>query len=370
MRSYTLKNRFILTVVFLALQSITMLANSHQLSTAYLQGELTPSGGFTGELQLRLYDLEKSIGLDNNNNGELLWSEVLISKNSIQDYLRSILQLRRGSTRCQQSYAGQWKVDSHYNEPYLVLPLSAQCSVNGEFSIKYDGFYQLDSNHKLIANIVTNENSHTRVFSNANREIVLPSEDSGWQETLQEFIWQGMLHIWIGIDHILFLLCFLLAAVYSKHTKNDIKRSLLTIAGIISAFTLAHSLTLVATALHWLDFSSRWVEVGIALTVLFSALNNIFSFVTRLAWLTFVFGLLHGMGFAGVLGELGLPNDQKLLSILAFNLGVEFGQIVIVIAVIPLLLALKRIRFSPQQLLSSSSALIAVVAVYWIAERI
>lgn len=150
----------------------------------------------------------------------------------------------------------------------------------------------------------------------------------------------------------------------------EIKQRLMTIVGIISAFTLAHSLTLVATALDWIQFSSRWVEVGIAATVLFSALNNIFSFVTRLAWLTFFFGLLHGMGFAGVLSELGLPHDQKFLSILAFNLGVEVGQIVIVLVMVPVLLAIKRIRVSPQSILSASSAAIAIVATVWIIERI
>lgn len=356
-------------------------AHSHQLSTAYLKGDLNTSGGFSGELQIRLFDLERSIGIDKNSDGELLWSEVLVSKGPIQRYLKKNLQIKRNQVHCQQSYYGQWKIDSHYNERYLVLPLRAQCSVAGDLSIHYSGLYELDSNHKLISIINVGADEHFRVMSNSQREIHLQADSGSWLDTLIEFTWQGMLHIWIGLDHILFLLCFLLAVVYSRTEKTvskgsgsietpEIKQRLLAIVGIISAFTFAHSLTLVATALDWIQFSSRWVEVGIATTVLFSAINNVFSFVTRLAWLTFVFGLFHGMGFAGVLSELGLPHDQKLLSILAFNLGVEFGQIVIVLLLVPILLAIKRIRISPQTILSTSSAAIAIVATVWIVERI
>lgn len=382
-------------------------AYSHQLSTAYLKGDLNAAGGFSGELQIRLFDLERSIGIDKNSDGKLLWSEVLVSKESIQTYLNKSLQIKRNQTHCQQSYYGQWKIDSHYNESYLVLPVRAQCSVTGELSIHYRGLYDLDSNHKLIATINVGADEYFRVMSNSQREINLQANNGSWLDTLIEFTWQGMLHIWIGVDHILFLLCFLLAVVYSRTSKTvsmgsdsieskknpeyiadsscsivantiktgpieiaEIKQRLLTIVGIISAFTLAHSLTLVATALDWIQFSSRWIEVGIAATVLFSAINNIFSFVTRLAWLTFFFGLLHGMGFAGVLSELGLPHDQKLLSILAFNLGVEFGQVVIVLLMVPVLLAIKRIRIPPQSILSASSAAIAIIATVWIVERI
>ncbi len=345
-------------------------AYSHQLSTAYLKGDLSASGSFSGELQIRLFDLERSIGIDKNLDGQLLWSEVLVSKGVIQDYLNKSLQIKRNQAPCQQSYSGQWKIDSHYNESYLVLPVSVQCSVAGEFSIHYSGLYELDSNHKLITTIKVGSDEHFRVMSNGQREIHLQANNGSWLDTLVEFTWQGILHIWIGIDHILFLLCFLLAVVYSKDKNTHTKQRLITIVSIISAFTLAHSLTLVATALDWIQFSSRWIEVGIAVTVLFAAINNIFSFIMRLSWLTFFFGLIHGMGFAGVLGELGLPSDQKLLSIFAFNLGVEFGQIAIVLLVVPLLLAIRRIQFSSQILLSTSSTVIAIIAMAWIVERV
>ena len=114
---------------------------------------------------------------------------------------------------------------------------------------------------------------------------------------------------------------------------------------------------------------SRWVELGIAISVLFAALNNIWPIVLRLAWLTFAFGLLHGMGFAGVLGELGLPADQQLLSILAFNLGVEIGQLAILAILLPVLILLRNTKLYSKGIMPVGSLLIAMMAVQWSIER-
>ena len=111
------------------------------------------------------------------------------------------------------------------------------------------------------------------------------------------------------------------------------------------------------------------MELGIAISVLFAALNNIWPIVLRLAWLTFAFGLLHGMGFAGVLGELGLPADQQLLSILAFNLGVEIGQLAILAILLPVLILLRNTKLYSKGIMPVGSLLIAMMAVQWSIER-
>ncbi len=136
-----------------------------------------------------------------------------------------------------------------------------------------------------------------------------------------------------------------------------------------TAFTLAHSVTLTATALGILNFSSHWVELGIALSVLFAALNNVWPIVLRLGWITFAFGLLHGMGFAGVLGELGLPENQKLLAILAFNVGVEIGQLAILALVLPLLIFLRHTNWYRNWGMQLGSIAIGLMAIQWSVER-
>jgi hypothetical protein len=111
------------------------------------------------------------------------------------------------------------------------------------------------------------------------------------------------------------------------------------------------------------------VELGIALFILFAALNKIWPLVPRLAWLTFAFSLLQGMGFAGVLGELGLPANQQLLSILAFNLGVESGQLAILAIVLPVLILLRQTKVYSTGLMPVGSLFIALMAMQWIIER-
>ncbi|HEY0894444.1 MAG TPA: HupE/UreJ family protein, partial [Cellvibrio sp.] len=184
----------------------------------------------------------------------------------------------------------------------------------------------------------------------------------------------GMVHIWIGIDHILFLLSLMLTCVLVRRgnqwfAQASIKRILINTTWIVTAFTLAHSITLSATALGLIQFSSQWVEVGIAISVVLVALNNIYPLVTRLGWLTFGFGLLHGMGFAGVLGELGLPADQQLLTVLAFNLGVEIGQMAIVLLLLPLFIFVRNQIWYARYALTGTSVVIALVAMQWVVDR-
>jgi hypothetical protein len=166
-------------------------------------------------------------------------------------------------------------------------------------------------------------------------------------------------------------LALLLPAVMQRrekkwHTIASVKTILTNTVWIVSAFTLAHSITLTATAMGWVNPNSRCVELGIALSVLFAALNNIWPLVLRLGWLTFAFGLLHGMGFAGVLGELGLPADQQLLSILAFNLGVEIGQLAMLAILLPLLILLRHIPLYSRGVMPAGSLIIALMFLLYV----
>lgn len=343
---------------------------AHQLSTAYFSAELNESGGLNGQLQIRLYDLERSVGLDKDQNAQLTWAETLVQTVPVQQYLQTVMHLSRDAKPCTISFEGTWQIDSHFNENYLVLPLRAQCSVQGNIGIDYSGFFTEDSEHKLLLNIVSASRNYSRVITSDNRNIQLNVGNGNNWATFKEFVYQGIIHIWIGLDHILFLICLLLACVLGlKVSESNIRSTIWQVLGIVTAFTLAHSLTLTAVTLHWIQVPSRWVELGIALTVLASALNNIFPLVTRLAWVTFGFGLLHGMGFAGVLGELGLPGDRQLLTVLAFNVGVELGQAAIILLVLPLLFAIKASNVNLRYCLNGASCLIALVAIQWIIQR-
>lgn len=366
----------IFALIFLTCAFIFSAVNvaAHQLSTAYANLAINSQGLVSGEWQVRLYDLEQAIGVDVDGDGKLRWQELQARAQSVNQYLGNHLHLNRGEKSCALVINDDWKIDSHFNEAYLLVPVRAQCALAGNISVQYSAFFNEDTEHKLLLTIASHSATSSRVLSDAQRNIEWSTQAGSTSATFFEFVYQGMLHIWIGIDHILFLVSLLLTCVLVRRGKQwfaqaSIKRIVIATTWIVTAFTLAHSITLTATALGLLDFSSRWIEVGIAISVFFVALNNIFPMVIRLGWLTFAFGLLHGMGFAGVLGDLGLPPDQQLLTVLAFNLGVEIGQMAIVLVLLPIFIALRKKLWYARYALTGISIVIALVALQWIVER-
>ena len=197
---------------------------------------------------------------------------------------------------------------------------------------------------------------------------------SRWRQ-FADYVRHGVWHIWIGFDHILFLVSLLLPAVLVRHAgcwkeRETLKASVLDVVRIVTAFTLAHSLTLTLAALGALSLPSRLVESAIAASVVLAALNNLWPLVHRWrAAVAFAFGLIHGFGFASVLADLGLPQDALVVSLVGFNVGVELGQLAIVAAFLPLAHALRRGLFYRRVVLGGGSALIALLAMVWLAER-
>ena len=173
------------------------------------------------------------------------------------------------------------------------------------------------------------------------------------------FVWLGMEHIWIGLDHLLFLLALTFL----------VKRSRLIWA--ITSFTIAHSITLVMATMGWFALSIGVVEALIAFSVVLLAVEMTKEKDLSRGYLgiTFSFGLLHGLGFASVLGELGLPASDRFSALLGFNVGVEIGQVIFVLAVLGVLefisWQLPKIR-----LRQPASAVIGVVASFWFCERV
>jgi hypothetical protein len=140
---------------------------------------------------------------------------------------------------------------------------------------------------------------------------------------------------------------------------------------IVTAFTLAHSITLSLATLGVLSIPSQVVESAIAASVALAALNNIRPmFQRRRALAAFAFGLIHGFGFASVLLDLGLPPASLLLSLVGFNAGVELGQIAIVTMFLPLAYLARDTGFYRKAVLVGGSALIFAIALVWLAERL
>jgi hypothetical protein len=235
--------------------------------------------------------------------------------------------------------------------------------------------FDIDPQHRGLLNLSHTGGTRTAVFgpesAKQSFELKQVSRIAQFLQYLREGIW----HIWIGFDHILFLLSLLLPAVLVRRdgrwqSAPDFRAAFIDVARIVTAFTIAHSITLTLAALHIVSLPSRWVESAIALSVVLAALNNVFPVVERGRWIAaFAFGLLHGFGFAGALSDLGLPTGSLALSLAGFNLGVETGQLAIVAIFLPVAFALRTTVAYRRVVLAGGSALIVAIAGVWLVER-
>ncbi len=191
----------------------------------------------------------------------------------------------------------------------------------------------------------------------------------------QAMIWLGMRHIAEGTDHLLFLLVLLLPAPLLVNRRRwgrfgGVRYSLIRLLQIVTAFTLGHSVTLLAGSLGWVRLPAQPVEILIAISILVSAFHAFRPlFPGREAWVAAGFGLIHGLAFAGTLVNLRLDTGPMALSILGFNLGIELMQVVVIALTIPWLILLSRTSVYPA-VRQTGAFLATVAAVAWVVERI
>lgn len=191
----------------------------------------------------------------------------------------------------------------------------------------------------------------------------------------RDFIWQGVLHIWIGIDHILFIVALLLPAVLTRKDGKwvpveNFREAFWNILKIVTIFTLAHSITLSLASLGLIGLPSWIVESVIALSIVLVAINTIRPKFNEKTWLViFGFGLFHGMGFASVMSDLPFRMVHLVKVLIGFNIGVELGQLVIVAAIFPLIYLLRQGSLYQRVVLIGGSIVIGVIASYWFVER-
>ncbi len=201
----------------------------------------------------------------------------------------------------------------------------------------------------------------------ANSTVALSAPAPSLLLTLERYLVTGIEHIFLGYDHIAFLVAVVLWA-----------RRLVPVIKIVTAFTIAHSITLSLATLNVIVIPGTIVEPAIAASIVYVAMENFFTRDIDRRWrITFAFGLVHGFGFASALREMGLPTNAVATALAAFNVGVEIGQVAIVSIVVPALMALDRLiavdRAKPARastMVYALSGLITVLGSYWFLERV
>lgn len=230
--------------------------------------------------------------------------------------------------------------------------------------------------HRAIVSFRSPGGAISSIVSNHDREVrfgvISPSQ---WQQ-FQKFLSGGVWHIWEGIDHILFLVTLILPSVYCLRRRkwevqHDFRDVAIEVLKTVSAFTLAHSITLCLVTFGLLSIPTRFVESVIALSVLLAGLNNIFPIVSNGRWkFAFAFGLIHGIGFAEVLVGMKLPLASLINSLVAYNLGVELGQLSIVAVTLPAVFLLRDTLLYRRVVFVGGSAIVSVISVLWMVDRI
>ena len=351
-------------LLVLVLSLFAGLCKAHKPSDSYLT--LGAEGhGLRGQWDIALRDLEHAIGLDADGDGAITWGELRAKHREIDAYAFARLALRPCAIQ-----PGALLVDQHTDGAYAVLQFTVACgeALPGELELEYSLFADLDPTHRGLLRARLDTQTVTGVLGPDRPKLVLGVEGRTGFEQFLDYAREGVWHIWIGFDHLLFLISLLLPAVLAT---PRFAPALWDVFKVVTAFTVAHSITLALAALAVVSLPSRLVESAIAASVVLAALNNLWPVVQRGRWLVaFAFGLIHGFGFASVLADLGLPQENLLVALVGFNLGVEAGQLCVVAAFLPIAYATRHTWMYRRMVFVGGSALIALVAATWMIERV
>ena len=392
------------------------IAEAHKASDAYLQWRVDGPVA-TLRVDIALRDLDRDLVLDADDDGLLRWGEVRSRAADIESFADRGLQRgvrdARGAA-CRPGAHVPLQLDQHSDGRYAVLVRTWTCeAAPATGTLSYALFSTTDPTHRGVLVWRQGGAARTAVVApgtvgltvalgpmgaggpgstgsaaaadagsaasgadGAAGPVADAAGDGGRLHGLAGIFRDGVHHIWIGVDHVLFLVVLLLPAVLRREDgqwrpATAWRPALWSVLGVVTAFTVAHSITLALAVFDVVNPPSRWVESLIALSVLLAAMNNLRPVLVETRWrLTFLFGLVHGFGFASALKDLGLARSELAAPLVLFNLGVEAGQLAIVAVLVPLAWALRRWRGYPRWVLGAGSALVALIAILWLAERI
>ena len=328
-------------------------------------------------VSISVMDLQRRFDLDDNRDLNVTWGELKFHREAITEYFRKRIQIAQQTAQCQLSESG-FGVDQLSDGMYGRLDFQLACPKDPllPLSVTYDGLYEVDAQHR---GLISFESAIHRLAGATN--IDKPSFEFSWESktarSLQKFVYEGIEHIFSGYDHMLFIVCLLLPAVYIRKDKRWLPQSSFggassEVLKALTAFTVSHSLTLALSTFALLpNIPRNLVELGIAASIFFTALNNVFVwFEGRQVRIAFLFGLVHGVGFSTVLNDLGLSGWELLWALLGFNLGIEIAQIIMVVIALPTNFLFRRVPAFMRASLFGGSIVTACFALLWIWQRL
>ncbi len=359
-RNSTLVTRSLfLPLIFLLLRAIP--APAHPLYSVFFNMEVEPDT-LRAEFEMIAPEIGKELGIAADpHTGRIEKAQLLAERERLFRYIRERCEVRINYFTVDLQPQGIRFAKNQLGEELVLLSFRAAGAGNPEvLSFTADFTNQVYPFFECFGRVNYGGQYWNVVIEQVHqtRQIEFTPEGPGTWMQMQAFIFLGIQHIFIGADHILFLLGLILIG---GRFRDLVK--------IVTSFTIAHSVTLTLAALNIVNLPPRLIESAIALSIVYIATENFFIKKVDYRWIvTGIFGLAHGFGFANVLGNLGLPAKGLVVSLFSFNVGVEIGQVVIVALLLPLVWAILKSRFK-KQITWATSGMILFFGITWFLER-
>ena len=389
----------ILKFLLLIFLFVPLLNYGHQPNNSLVYLRIYEEAGIEGRFDISVNELNNILGLNLNKNPSL--EDVKPHLEAIKKYLLENASFSSIYGEHDIVFTDEiGKIFTSFGSFILVhFHLENMQKVPDDLNVTFKAFIEENPSHTNLlgieynwkAGMINNEAIISLEFRKDDYSKTLSLTDTSLWKGFVAMVKQGVWHIWIGLDHILFLLALILPSVVRRSTAltkgngvpvkksgfinwnwkpvERFKPAFLYILKIVTFFTIAHTITLSLAALQIVNLPSNVVESIIAFSIGLAAYHNIRPIFNGRDWvIAFVFGLFHGFGFASVLGELGFKGEFLSLSLLGFNVGVEIGQIFIIFMIFPVLFLIRKLRLYPK-ILVGLSILLIIISLYWFIER-
>ncbi|MEM7044295.1 MAG: HupE/UreJ family protein [Pseudomonadota bacterium] len=340
----------------------------------------------SGRFEVPFQEVSKAVPLDTDGDGTITKEEFTAKADDVYDHLQPLLIFYNGDRAHPVEILDHQFLDVDFDtfaQIRFEVPTLGQPPemLDADYHFLMDG---IDRNHRGLliiesntrAGIAENEAQHSLVFSESQRRQSFNVDGVSDWVIFSRFVGEGIYHIVpIGYDHILFLLSLLLASVMVVRSGKwtpapNFREPFWFVVKVVTLFTVAHTMTLTLAALGIIRLPVMLVEAVIALSIAVAAVNNLYPFIANRTWsIVFFLGLFHGFGFANVLDPLGADGHSLVAALAGFNIGVEIGQLIVIVAAFPVLFFIRRLPvYKPLVLQAGSVALIAIAG-FWFVER-
>ncbi len=359
-------------------------AEAHRKAESYVFFSITDEA-LSGRFEAVLADIDRMVPLDSDGDGKITEAEFLSKSADVFAFFAKRLDLSLDGASYPLSSTEFGLLETPAGTfGQISFDVTGLSPTPEAINLKYEPLSDAANPSHLGYAIIEN-NTRTGVENNeAHISLIFNGSAAGqelnligdpWHKIFVDFVIHGIWHIWLGFDHVLFLVTLLLPAVLFRragdwHGVEDFRTAFINVVKIATVFTISHTITLSLAALGILTLPVTLVEAVIALSIAVVAFGNMYPVFHRYVLpIVFVFGLFHGFGFANVLEPLGLQPTAKAIGLAAFNIGVELGQIAIILVLFPILYLVRNWGAYPFLALKAGSVAIILVACFWMVER-